>query len=195
LIKTSGFQVWPREVEETLTSHPAVAEAGVAGIPDDMKGEAVKAWVVLRAGQTTNEADLRAFFGTGGRAPPRLDLVLLGVGSDGHTASLFPGSAALEERRRWVAAPHVERLGVRRITLTLPVLTRGREVLFLASGADKADAVARSIAPAEGTEPLPAGRVHGEATGRVAWLVDSGAAARLRDGDGLEWTSSPSRRA
>jgi len=61
LIKTSGFQVWPREVEETLTSHPAVAEAGVAGIPDDMKGESVKAWVVLRAGQTTNEADLRAF--------------------------------------------------------------------------------------------------------------------------------------
>jgi long-chain acyl-CoA synthetase len=61
LIKTSGFQVWPREIEETLMSHPAVAEAGVAGIPDDMKGEAVKAWVVLRAGQTTNEAELRAF--------------------------------------------------------------------------------------------------------------------------------------
>jgi long-chain acyl-CoA synthetase len=61
LIKTSGFQVWPREIEETLTSHPAVAEAGVAGIPDDMKGEAVKAWVVLRAGQTTTEAELRAF--------------------------------------------------------------------------------------------------------------------------------------
>jgi long-chain acyl-CoA synthetase len=61
LIKTSGFQVWPREIEETLTSHPAVAEAGVAGIPDDMKGEAVKAWVVLRAGHTTNEAELRAF--------------------------------------------------------------------------------------------------------------------------------------
>jgi len=61
LIKTSGFQVWPREVEETLTSHPAVAEAGVAGIPDNTKGEAVKAWVVLRTGQTATEADLRAF--------------------------------------------------------------------------------------------------------------------------------------
>jgi len=61
LIKTSGFQVWPREVEETLTSHPAVAEAGVAGIPDSTKGEAVKAWVVLRPGQTATEADLRAF--------------------------------------------------------------------------------------------------------------------------------------
>ena len=61
LIKTSGYQVWPREVEEALTSHPAVAEVGVAGVYDDMKGEAVKAWVVLRPGQKATEADLRAF--------------------------------------------------------------------------------------------------------------------------------------
>ncbi|OFW26184.1 MAG: AMP-dependent synthetase [Acidobacteria bacterium RIFCSPLOWO2_02_FULL_65_29] len=61
LIKTSGYQVWPREVEEALTSHPAVAEVGVAGVYDDMKGEAVKAWVVLRPGQTATEADLRAY--------------------------------------------------------------------------------------------------------------------------------------
>jgi long-chain acyl-CoA synthetase len=61
LIKTSGYQVWPREIEETLASHAAVAEVGVAGVPDDMKGEAVKAWVVLRAGQNATEADLRAF--------------------------------------------------------------------------------------------------------------------------------------
>ncbi len=61
LIKTSGYQVWPREIEETLSAHPAVAEAGVAGVPDELKGEAVKAWVVLRPGQTATEADLRAF--------------------------------------------------------------------------------------------------------------------------------------
>jgi long-chain acyl-CoA synthetase len=61
LIKTSGYQVWPREIEEVLASHPAVAEVGVAGVADATKGEAVKAWVVLRAGQTANEADLRAF--------------------------------------------------------------------------------------------------------------------------------------
>src|SRR4029079_17990312 len=61
LIKTSGFQVWPREVEEALSSHPAVAEVGVAGVPDEMKGEAIKAWVVLRPGQTATEADLRTF--------------------------------------------------------------------------------------------------------------------------------------
>jgi long-chain acyl-CoA synthetase len=61
LIKTSGFQVWPREIEEVIASHPAVAEVGVAGVPDAVKGEAVKAWVVRRAGQSVSEADLRAF--------------------------------------------------------------------------------------------------------------------------------------
>jgi long-chain acyl-CoA synthetase len=61
LIKMSGYQVWPREIEEVLASHPAIAEVGVAGVADDVKGEAVKAWVVLRAGQTVNESDLRAF--------------------------------------------------------------------------------------------------------------------------------------
>src|SRR5580765_2785487 len=61
LIKTSGYQVWPREVEEAIAAHPAVAEVGVAGVPDPTKGEVVKAWVVLRQGQTVSEADLRAF--------------------------------------------------------------------------------------------------------------------------------------
>ena len=61
LIKTSGYQVWPREIEEVIAMHPAVAEVGVAGIPDPTKGEVVKAWVVLRAGQTVSEADLRTF--------------------------------------------------------------------------------------------------------------------------------------
>jgi len=59
LIKTSGYQVWPREVEEVLSSHSAVAEAGVAGVPDPFRGEAVKAWVVLREGQPATEDELR----------------------------------------------------------------------------------------------------------------------------------------
>jgi long-chain acyl-CoA synthetase len=61
LIKTSGYQVWPREIEEALSAHPAVAEVGVAGVPDEFKGEAIKAWVVLRSGQSATEADLRTF--------------------------------------------------------------------------------------------------------------------------------------
>ncbi len=61
LIKTSGYQVWPREVEEALAAHPAVAEVGVAGVADELKGEVVHGWVVLRSGQTTTEAELRTF--------------------------------------------------------------------------------------------------------------------------------------
>jgi long-chain acyl-CoA synthetase len=61
LIKTSGFQVWPREIEEVITAHPTVLEAGVAGIPDALKGEVAKAWVVLKAGARSTEDELRAF--------------------------------------------------------------------------------------------------------------------------------------
>ena len=61
LIKTSGYQVWPREVEEALASHPAVAEVGVTGVPHDTRGEVVHAWIVLRSGHTATEAELRAF--------------------------------------------------------------------------------------------------------------------------------------
>ena len=61
MVKTSGFQVWPREIEEVLSAHPAVMEVGVAGIPDAVKGEVTKAWVVLRAGQSATEDELRAY--------------------------------------------------------------------------------------------------------------------------------------
>ena len=61
LIKTCGFQVWPREIEEVISSHPAVAEVGVVGLPDKIRGETVKAWIVLRADQTTTGAELKEF--------------------------------------------------------------------------------------------------------------------------------------
>jgi long-chain acyl-CoA synthetase len=61
LVKTSGFQVWPREIEEVLSAHPAVMEVGVAGVPDPGKGEVAKAWVVLKQGQQATEEDLRAY--------------------------------------------------------------------------------------------------------------------------------------
>ncbi len=61
LIKTSGYQVWPREVEEALSLHPAIAECGVAGVPDPVKGEAIKAWVILRHGHQASESEIRAF--------------------------------------------------------------------------------------------------------------------------------------
>ena len=61
LVKTSGFQVWPREIEEVLSGHPAVREVGVAGVPDPVKGEVAKAWVVLREGQRATEDELRSY--------------------------------------------------------------------------------------------------------------------------------------
>jgi 6-phosphogluconolactonase len=126
------------------------------------------------------EMELRRFFGIveADAAPPQIDLVLLGLGPDGHTASLFPGSSALEERRRWAVALFVERLESRRITLTLPVINRARTVLFLVSGSDKADALARVLGPTPEAELLPAGRVRPEA-GALLWIVDRPASSRM----------------
>jgi len=71
---------------------------------------------------------------------PRFDLILLGMGPDGHTASLFPDTAVLEETTRWVGAPWIEKLHTHRITLTPPVLNAARRIVFVVSGADKAQA-------------------------------------------------------
>jgi 6-phosphogluconolactonase len=94
------------------------------------------------------EALLRERFADG---TPAFDLMLLGIGSDGHTASLFPGSPELDERERWVAATKREHGWVRRVTLTLPVLNAARRTLMLATGRDKAKAVADILSG--GTSP------------------------------------------
>jgi 6-phosphogluconolactonase len=109
------------------------------------------------------EGLLRAFFGEA----PRFDLLMLGMGDDGHTASLFPGSIALLEEERWVISPPDVVKGMARLTLTLPALSAARRALFLVAGTDKADALHRI----EAGEQLPAGMVHG-----AEWLVDEAAA-------------------
>ena len=123
------------------------------------------------------ERELVASFGG---AEPRLDLALLGLGTDGHTASLFPGSSALAETTARVAATHVEKLGVQRITLTLPMLNESRAVLFLVAGADKVNAL-RELVHGDGSAPtLPAALVRPR-EGNVTWMVDGAAAAGLQD--------------
>jgi 6-phosphogluconolactonase len=107
------------------------------------------------------------------------DLALLGVGEDGHTASLFPGDAATAEERLWVRAARAPETAApaERVTLTFPALRRSRRTLFLASGPAKADIVRRVLAEDEGID-FPAGRVSAEAP-RATWLVDRAAAAAL----------------
>lgn len=114
--------------------------------------------------------------------PPKIDLVLLGLGEDGHTASLFPGSLALETKTRWVVAAPPGRLppDVERITLTLPVLNAARRVLFLVQGAAKAEVLREVLEPVPGRTTLPAARVQ-PVDGDVLWLVDRAAAEGLTE--------------
>jgi 6-phosphogluconolactonase len=109
---------------------------------------------------------------------PRLDLCLLGLGPDGHTASLFPASPVVRERTRWVRAAWVEKLRSWRLTLTPPLINNARHILFLVTGSDKAEAVRAVLqGPAEPNR-LPAQIVR-PTCGRVEWLLDRDAAGRL----------------
>lgn len=109
---------------------------------------------------------------------PRVDLVLLGLGADGHTASLFPGGEAVLCADRWVTVERIAAPSRPRMTLALPALNAARSVLFFVAGAEKAEAVARVLEP-DGGEPLPAAQVRPR-DGRLLWQIDRAAAARLR---------------
>jgi len=116
---------------------------------------------------------LRGFFGHG---PPRCDLVLLGLGEDGHTASLFPGSPVLEERERWVR--DVPGQDFDRVTLTAPFINRAAAVVFLVAGAAKARVVREVIEGVYQPHRLPAQLIH-PVRGALRWLLDRDAAAEL----------------
>jgi 6-phosphogluconolactonase len=124
------------------------------------------------------EARLRRFFELKPGEFPRFDLILLGVGPDGHTASLFPGSAALDETSRLVVANWVAKFNTHRITFTFPVLNRAAEIMFLASGADKADML-HQVLEVKNTPPLPSQRIE-PTDGKLLWMLDEAAAAKLK---------------
>jgi len=122
------------------------------------------------------EQTLRQFFHLSAGEFPRFDLILLGVGPDGHTASLFPGSTGLEERQRLVIANWVEKFKTHRITCTFPVLNAAACDLFLASGPDKAPIIHEVLENSSAN--LPSQAVH-PTRGRLLWLLDGPAAAGL----------------
>lgn len=137
------------------------------------------------------EAVLRRWLPLDGRGFPIFHLVLLGMGPDGHTASLFPGSRLLRETSRWVSTPTVAKLGMRRMTLTLPVLDAARRVLFLVTGAGKAGTL-REVLCGHPVPPLPAQMIEPRQGDRI-WLVDEEAAALLGSWQGE--SSSPEGKA
>ena len=122
------------------------------------------------------ESELQTFFDD---APwPRFNLVLLGMGDDGHTASLFPGTDALNETKAWVVANWVEKLKTYRITLTAPAINHAANIIFLVAGAGKVQPLAEVLRGPRDPLRLPAQLIQ-PVDGSLLWLVDKAAAARL----------------
>jgi 6-phosphogluconolactonase len=110
--------------------------------------------------------------------PPAFDLILLGMGPDGHTASLFPSTTALHEAQRWVVPNYVAKFSTYRLTMSYAMLNRAAHVLFLVAGADKAHVLAEVLEGPADPERLPSQMVRPVA-GQLTWLVDLDAAGRL----------------
>ena len=165
-----------RMTKEAMLQHVPLPAAQIHRIEGELDPEVAAARV---------EAAIRAAFLLGGAQTPAFDLVLLGLGEDGHTASLFPHTAALFELGRIAVANHVPQKQTWRITLTWPVINRGREVAFLIEGAAKAQAVQDVFRGAYDPEAKPAQLIR-PASGRLNLLLDAAAASMLPGPAGSE---------
>lgn len=157
-------------VKEALLVKVPIPAENVHRIPAELEDPQVAA--------DTYEQLLRMHSLLSGRPFPRFDLVLLGLGEDGHTASLFPATEVLNEKERWVAAPYVQKLSVHRITLTPPVINRAATIIFVVTGEAKAAILKQVLESEYRPDQLPAQLVRAE-HGRLYWLVDRAAASRL----------------
>jgi 6-phosphogluconolactonase len=165
-----------RMARETLLSQLPVPPGNIHPMGCDPSPE---------AGARAYEAELHQLFP--GQGLPRFDLVLLGLGGDGHTASLFPGTGALAENQRWVVANWVEKLDTWRLTLTLPVLNAAQIVTFLVEGGEKADILKQILEGSKGR--FPAQRIN-PAVGEVHWFIDHDSGAGLQEGGTVGATGS-----
>ena len=132
-----------------------------------------------QAAATEYEQQIRLATNTLSSAPPSLDLILLGLGEDGHTASLFPGASVLQDHQRVIAATQSPKDPPNRLTMTLAAINRASVILFLATGIGKAGVVRAILDPkTEADRRLPASLVRPE-DGRLMWFLDRAAAAEL----------------
>jgi len=162
-----------RAANETMFRHLASQSLHIHPVPT----ESADAFEVA----AKYESELRQFFTKTGLIEagfPRFTLVLLGMGADGHTASLFPNTDALRETRRWVTANWVEKLRTHRITMTLPVINNAVEIIVLVSGADKASIVAEILGHGANRVRYPVKMVQPR-KGIKRWVLDKAAAGQL----------------
>ena len=133
------------------------------------------------------EAEIRGYFwengikgneGNEGNGFPKFDLILLGLGANGHTASLFPHTRVLDEKIRWVVAEYIEEVKMERITLTVPVINAAKNILWLVTGADKAETVRAVLRGAYRPQDLPAQLIQ---SANALWLLDQNAASQISD--------------
>jgi 6-phosphogluconolactonase len=160
-----------RMAKEALLDHVPCPAANIHPMPTTLSAP--------EAAARDYEATLKSYFA--GR-PPTFDLLLLGLGPEGHTASLFPGSPALEETTRWVLAVTAPADPPMRLTLTFPVLNRTANIYFLVTGSNKARALHHVLTGTADPHRFPAAGVR-IASGTLIWWVDREAAAQQRDPD------------
>jgi 6-phosphogluconolactonase len=159
-----------RMARETLLSRVPIPAANVFRVPAENPDAA-------RAAEDY-ERTIQQFFRLTTGAFPRFDLILLGMGPDGHAASLFPETTALQERSRLVLANWVEKFKTCRITFTVPVINQAKVVTFLVGGADKAEALKEVLEGDQSPELYPS-KLIAPINGRLIWLVDQAAAGAL----------------
>lgn len=141
----------------------------------------IEAELAVEVAADRYEAEVRRHFRCEAPAQPRFDLILLGMGGDGHTASLFPGTSALTEQKRAVVANHVPQLKTDRITLTFPVLNAGRRVVFLTAGGDKNPMLRQvfaGLANDQAAPTFPCQTVR-PTDGALVWMTDAAGAVGL----------------
>ena len=155
-----------RMVKESLFNHITIPAANIHRIMAE-RGAAIAA--------QDYEVEIMHVFGLSAGSMPVFDVILLGLGEDGHTASLFPGTAALEEKGRIVTDVFVQKLNTERITLSFPAINNAAHIIFLVSGAGKAPILAEVL---HGPHKYPSQRIQPQ-NGEVIWLVDRDASTQL----------------